>query len=628
MIIKKIAQHLLLLLVLIAVELPIAKAQVTADQDTLGIPDTLALEFYETPDSFFTNTFVPGDLNSLTTVNDSSIFDNRFHYNPARENAYDLMNLGNLGSAAYPLYWHRRKKVGFDLGYHAYDAYKIDPDSFRYFDLNNVYTSLSYTQGLSQNDRMTEVEFSKNFKERINLTFDYRRINNEGIYNNQRNLHTILGLGFWYRSENERFNSFLTFFSNSFNAEDNGGIVEGQQLNDPNLARRNSLKVNTPDASTRHQTRGVSLNNYLRVGKDSSKLTLQYRIRFQRDLVKFADEVYNPAHYKDFAIDDRGQRFFVSSDEIRNELYLGTVLDKAGYRFWRVGIRSSFFSIDRDGPSDSFEELFLHAAYTNWFAERWLIEGEINYDILNPGSQFSWRAGLSFARSKNRRIGAEVHFLKHKNTYIQQTLYLQEVEIWKTDYPEPSETDIRIVARWTDKRIVAALGIAQNKNLIYFDTTFRPALLPEAEVSPYIYFQKNFRTSNFSFDNQIIVHLNTRTEQQLPDWYSKHSIYYVSRLFSKVLEMRSGFDVRYMPQYPIPGYMALTGQYYHIGRSNYYLPLVDFHLGFHVQRFIAFIRLENLTQLLLEGKDSYFFTKDHPMFDLGFRFGFKWSFTD
>ena len=106
-------------------------------------------------------------------------------YDPIRRQEFDFASLGNLGSAARPLFFQPTWRRGFDVGLHQFDLYQLTTADVRYYKITQAYTQANFTQGTTQNDAQFSVQFSRNFANGLNFSIEHRRINNLGAYDFQ-----------------------------------------------------------------------------------------------------------------------------------------------------------------------------------------------------------------------------------------------------------------------------------------------------------------------------------------------------------------------------------------------------------------------------------------------------------
>ncbi len=198
--------------------------------------DSLAALPDLTLDTFNFHFFYPNNIDQEFPYQDTSIA--LFHnYDPARQQQWDYATIGNLGGAAFPFVYQPRQRRGFDIGFHQFDLYKTEYEDFAFFRLRKAFTRLSFTQGKTQQDTYSQALFSRNFSKGINFTIDFKRMNHNGQFQNQKAENTSLAFGFWYKSPGQQYDAFISYVSNGIFQQENGGL---------NIAAINDLNTDEP----------------------------------------------------------------------------------------------------------------------------------------------------------------------------------------------------------------------------------------------------------------------------------------------------------------------------------------------------------------------------------------------
>lgn len=206
-----------------------------------------------------------------------SLLDDFHQYDPIRRQSWPWANLGNLGSAARPLFYQPHWRRGFDVGFHQYDLYQMSPADVRFYRITQAYTNTAYTQGPLQTDAQMLVQFSRNFSDGINLSIEHRRINNGGAYDHQRATNSTVAAGLWWHEPLGRYDGFLTFISNTHLHEENGGAAES--LTDT-IIPPFQVDVHLSSPFTRHAHAELAFTQYFylnRLGKAQRETLQQQR---------------------------------------------------------------------------------------------------------------------------------------------------------------------------------------------------------------------------------------------------------------------------------------------------------------------------------------------------------------
>jgi len=205
-----------------------------------------------------------------------SLIDNFQQYDPTRQQDWDWMSLGHLGSAARPIVHTPQFRQGVDIGLHQYDLYQLRTEDVRFYKIRQSYTQALFSQGANQSNALFNVRFSRTFKKGLNLTIEHRRINDSGYFDHESGDHRAFALGLWYKTQRGGYEGFLTFTANSSEVEDNGGenipfiqVVQGEDtLQVPDFEEDAFLlDINTNSANTRHTNREFAYTQYLYLNK-------------------------------------------------------------------------------------------------------------------------------------------------------------------------------------------------------------------------------------------------------------------------------------------------------------------------------------------------------------------------
>lgn len=189
-----------------------------------------------------------------------SLLEDIHQYDPIRRPGdFDHASLGNLGSAARPLFFRPTWRRGFDAGYHAFDCYRLQTDAMRFYRITQAYTQAGYSQGPTQSDAQFHVRFSRNYADGLNLAIEHRRINNTGAYDHQKATVGRFGAGLWYHGKQEAYDGFFSVVTNSTEQQDNGGA--GEALTGGILPAF-QVAVNLESAQTRYADQELAYTQY------------------------------------------------------------------------------------------------------------------------------------------------------------------------------------------------------------------------------------------------------------------------------------------------------------------------------------------------------------------------------
>ena len=189
-------------------------------------------------------------LDSLKSDNlDSSIDDfNKFYTVPA-----DYVNLGNNGTAAYPVLFTPLLKAGWDAGFHALDLYRYTLEGTRFFRTTRPFTELTYLLGPGK-EQVIKVLHTQNIKPNWNAGIEYRLIASPGLFKIQNSNHNNYRFFSNYQGKKKRYAAYLVLVGNKLKVGENGGIQNDSFLVNPDWKRRFTIPVNLGGDITQNQS--------------------------------------------------------------------------------------------------------------------------------------------------------------------------------------------------------------------------------------------------------------------------------------------------------------------------------------------------------------------------------------
>ncbi|MEO8860660.1 MAG: putative porin [Ginsengibacter sp.] len=196
-------------------------------------------------------------LDSLkSNIPDVSIDDfNRFFTTPG-----NYVNLGNNGTAAFPVLFTPILKAGWDAGFHAYDVYKYTLENTRFYQTTRPYTQLTYLLGTGK-EQIIEALQTQNIKPNWNAGINYRLISSPGLFQTQNANHNNYRFFSNYQGKRKRYAAYLVLLGNKLKASENGGIQDDSLLADPNRKRRVTVPVNLGgDVGQSYNVLGTTVN--------------------------------------------------------------------------------------------------------------------------------------------------------------------------------------------------------------------------------------------------------------------------------------------------------------------------------------------------------------------------------
>jgi len=594
------------------------------------------------PDTFDVQYFFQDNMGVLIPFSDT-LLDNRFEqYDPARQREIDHAQLGNLGTAISPQLYLPRSHLGLDVGFHQYDLYKIHYKDIPFYKTKKPFSDLYFVQGPSQQDTYFKAKFTRNFDKGLNFSIDYKRGNNNGQFKSQAAINTALGIGFWYRSPKGKYNSFLTYVSNTNDIQDNGGI-DISSITPGNSERVFNIPVFLRNANTYYLRREYAYSQrYNLVGKTDSlnvreqklsrNFTLGHDLVFKTNKYKFFDDAppVDSLYYDHLLVDTRGLRYFIQDNSIENTFSIST--SKSGKQSQRdllkVSLEHQIHFLNQEPRDSTINHLILGGQWNFTPSNRLKVQTFLNYNLGDNFGDYRLGGELFFDFKKVGTFKASALNQLYSPSLIQQQMFISEQELWKNDFDKTFETNLSATYSLPQLNFSATGKYHLLTNLIYFDTLAFPKQISEPVNILQFILNQNFKVSNFHLDNTVAFQTTTEDVIRVPSIFSKHSLYFEGKLFrNNAMLLRLGMDLRLVKSYYSNYYQPLIGQFHLQDSQEVELyPVVDAFATFRVQRFRFIIRTENLNQLL---EDKLYFQVAgyaQPYFTV--KFGVSWQLLD
>jgi hypothetical protein len=571
--------------------------------------------------------------------------------------------MGNTGTAAYPIVFQSAGNVGFNMGFRQFDVYRFNKDSVRYYQVIRPYTELFYSLGSGVNEQVFQGRFANSHKKNILYGVEFRRINSRGTYSNQRALDNGFNLYGIYNSPNKRFNIQTDLIYNSFQVNENGGLARDVFFRDTTFFTPTLAPVKLSNAHLYYDEIQWFLKGSYNVGpkykervNDSTEkkiLLPVFKISYQFDLNRskyyYEDlKVDSPYYGNYFGIGDTLRyrtnylkignevRFDFNAKKLTSDstyrelnLLMGAALHMDNYFMYEFRANSQFTNLYVSGYLKSNpalnSRLLYKAAVTYYFAGYNLndlqLEGQLGIDLHKAGKL---TAEASYQLRQSDWI---YHSFKTDSGTNGQPLV--STFSYRNDFPKMS------AIKFGGNYLVDKIGVqvsAYNyilKNYFYFSAPDKPAYESNAINVLILSFSNRFGIKGFHIDNDVWFQKAAGSDViRLPLFATKHSVYYETKIFKKVLWFALGVDLRYYTPFNTNGYFPLTGQFYtQNDQQMKFYPVLDVFLNVKVKSLRVFLTGTNLSSLFGPQK-GYYTAYYYPAPNAGFKFGAAWRFFE
>lgn len=574
-------------------------------------------------------------------------------------------DLGNQGSAIQELIFvpEQYGKIGIRLGFPAYDRYRLQIDSLRYYNTTNPYSVFTYQLG-SKQEQVAHILHSQNITPNWNFAVQFRKTTSPGFYKIQRINHDNGSLQTHYASRNKRYELFGAVVYNKEQQDENGGIVADSFLTSDRYGERNTIPVKFQNDA--YSSRRSSVTNMLRdwqvqlrhgytwgridtaYNKDSTRYTatllpsfrLAHQLSFGQQKHLFRNMRADSLLWSSFFTDPMAAGDSVQSTQaqswVDNFFSLNGFIGKRKELLLTAGAgnRLDFLYTDyvtgRERTDYVSNYLQAHLLKNADSAGQWLYEAAARLFVTGGAAGNFYVHGK--AGRKLRRFG-EI------NVFFQQDLRRPAYDFVffrnafyesRHDLNPESVTQIggnALIDRWGLNVGLRLYLLANHTYLSAADESVTNGKLEVRQSGAFNLSQlsvsKIFRFGKFYLDNELVLQqAAVAAPVNVPLLLGRHQLWLESPLFSKNLIVATGLEFRYNSAYAPAAYAPFYNRYYYqseIEISN--KPELDLFFNFRVKRFRAYISGSQLQALWWQPNIA---APGYPKQNAMLRFGFNW----
>lgn len=617
-----------LILILFAISTGYSQRPTDFGQSTRSGGQTVQPAEEEGPDTTVYNYILLDDIYRVKTIDDTLGDIGFLHRNPTYRDGAELVNSGNLGSASCPLIYRPEIFTTFNAGYDQYACFRLGYDNFRFYEQNRPISDLWFSQLGNQDNINVGAEFSRNFKNGLSFSLNYKRVSQKGFYNGQDTKTTAFGSALRYRSASGRYNGFLMFAHNANEEGHLGSIVNEADLS--NQFKKN-IEVVLKEAATRQQVRDIAFIQYFQLNKGKGSL---WNLYLKNDLI------YRPAYYRYFDADitdrndslfyaginteSRGIRRYVQVNRFSEGIYLHG--EKKGGLQGRVGLVYDYFKVNNDPFGQSRNDLTGTLTATIPIFKALQLNTQAKLGLAENFGNFDLKGDLTIKAGRSMTLTSSLGLFRSEPSYNSRTLAINGAEVFDTSFNKPFGSVLEASLFIPGINLTASLAQTVVNNPVYWDTLGLPRQASEVFSATHLRIKNRFRVWKIHFENQANFQVLSSAIYPIPSFYSTHQLYYSGKWFKRVLDINIGLDARMIGDYKGPAYQPLFGEFHQSNTTLPMVPFVNLFITAKVGAFRAMFVLENFGQNF--DKKFNFDVVGNPLFDPVLRFGIQWMLKD
>ncbi len=621
------------------------------------------------------------DLTRIQEVKvDTSISD--FHiYHPAYKNSVSVQTLGNTGNSYQSGDFFQRRMSDRDFLFQKnYFDYGLWPGGIKFYNVTKPYTLLTYGQWFAnkpKGETILKVLHTQNINKNINFGFYYNSIGSQGKYLNQEAKDR--SVGFFTSGNFDRYDYWFTVGKNRFENQENGGLPNPADIENPDIKPEN-ITVWLTDVKSVNTNTFVTLTHQYKLGiwkemRDKKEIFQQFIPRvalthvfdFQKSSRVFTEADPNPSY-----TDENGTLYFYGKDHvpyINSETGSSTApatIDNSG----QTVVSNRFVLKFMEAPDRKYtfgKQVFISNDMVNVsFPQQELVTDSLglqhaplglvqthNYSNTYIGGSayrtngrfWSWTvAGKSYIQGRNaldyELSGAiEKPIRAHKDTsfvrifakmtsrtpdYFYEHYYSNHYK-WENVFDKTYTLRLGATLDKPGWRLKASVNYSIINKFVFFNEN----ALPEQAKSEFSVAQamlnKDFKFGGLHIRNWVVLQKTTTDKYlALPPVSVRNSTYYEG-IYAKVLLFQFGLDTRYETTYYADQYAPATGMFYRQTQTKIGdYAWVDGFVNLKIKRTAFYIKYTNLATQFVKG--GYFTSPTYPAPVATLLFGLSWSF--
>lgn len=558
----------------------------------------------------------------------------RWTYPQRFNNTYK--DLGNIGTALYPIFPKLSQTIGVSTGFNVYDPF-FDTQEPKYFDTKSPYTRMRIIWG-GDGRAMTNIEFSRNINPRWNFGFNYRpilvdkQIQRTGKGDRQTISH-YYDIYTAYQSKNEKYRMLVNYRRIRHLVNENGGISVVLTQADSTYSSLFS-KNNTPKLTA---AGSIELQNKVHLFQEykiGTALQVYHKMDLGKEINQYKDDLSkDPKGFYDVGYDTAGAT---------------KISDSTRFSFWinEIGLKGKVGKVFYNGYVKAREYKFRYKYFTAdtlalpMNSVEYYIGGRVSYEYDSVTHLTGWAEYLTDgnygiqATLNSKWIDAKATSLLSKPSFVHNA-YRGSFDLWNNQFSDITSLQVEAFGKLEFGRFKLSPGFTYTsfQNYIYFQKASFPdtrqTVLPlqssgkQVLLSPEVRLDFNF-FRHFHLRPQVIYSTllaNDDNALRVPEIFVNTQVAYENFLFKNNLQVQIGVDVNWKSAYFDLGYDPAIQQFYVQDRVlTPSFPLTDVFFNAKMKRGRFFFKYNNLVQAFTQS--GYLPTPVYPgqrnILDFGF----------
>ncbi|MEQ8627715.1 MAG: putative porin [Ekhidna sp.] len=582
------------------------------------VDDSTQLVYGPETTSFTTEAQVLNNQVKYQTV-DTSIykFERKSFYNQSGRKFQDL---GNFGTALFPIFYTPQKLIGRSSGFNAYSRYAFQPEEIKYYDTKSPFIELQVYLG-GGNRNLVDIGFSRNVNENWNLGFDMRKITaNKQLAPESQTDRQVVGTSFTgythYKHSTLPYQAMASYSSMSHKVVEQGGARPTTDSLRTDFFLFDNALVRLDQAQSIVKVSRWHVYQDVKIA-DQFQLYHVFDYRKETNIYQDYETSTGPGGYNYYT--DFYDEFLIDSDSTHERSVFTSLSNEVG---WKGDISSVFYRF-----------------YARLRAIDW------NYLLYNPGeksvekylggyARFDWKEKFAVTANAEYLVGGEYQFggnissdlinvsyksMKFAVPFIYSDYFGNHHE-WHNDFKQvfTNKLDGQINLDFKSFEIRPKVSLTSYNNFIYLDQGIEPQQASDPVLISSFGGDFNLRFFNdkqegWHLENEILatnVSGGASSFVRVPDLYFNGRFFWRGKWFNDLIPVEFGVDAHARSSYFANAYAPEIQQFYlQEDQEIFGYAAADLFINMKVDKFFFAIKWTHFNQ---PQDDGYFVTPNYP----------------
>lgn len=421
-------------------------------------------------------------------------------------------------------------------------------------------------------------------------------------------------------------------------AEENGGIADGQSSNGLSKSDFGLLKLNLVDGITKFKSHFGGLRQSLKLFDNNPKQVVDsinssaLFIGFNSSYKVFGhsyEGTNDSSFYSHFYINADSTRDSSSYIEFENSLFLNHVFLSSSHLFstsFFVGLlRNDIKEKNLNQESNLFYLTPFVTAKINWYSFH--IESDFQFVKIGSYKKNDYSYNINLSKSFNTNIVNSIEGGFHISSIRPETVsqhYYSNHFAWTNSFLNEKISSLKFNVEMLNHHIFFYGSFSKYENKVYYNLEALPEQYNRNVNLVRSGIILSTRINKFNFYTNLLYERSDKSIVRVPEITIYGRIAYKDYFFKKALLAEFGLSGVYRAAYKANAYMPADGQYYLQDEKTVGgIPTLHLFANLDIGTAVIFLKIENISHNLFSGENELI--PNYPVPPRTFKLGIRWN---